>query len=281
MKQILTLLIILKTLTSFGQVFITDSKKWNDLYAFYATCNCSMHETHSYFTNGDSIINDISYKVLYDSTFRATSYSSEIIELTIKGFIRESNSGKEIYYIENGTTKETKIYDFGFNTDSTLTIGLYTYTVHSTDSIDVLGEKRKILYLSDAGVNGLFWISGIGSNRGLFYSQYQDALLLCVKDNNKLIYKNDENYDCVFYDFVSSIDDIKTSTIDVYPNPTKDKFVIKSNKLIESIDIFNSLGKLIMSVSPNMTEFIVNLDKHDKGLYIVRIDNETIKLIKE
>lgn len=84
MKHILTLLIVLKTASSFGQAFLTDAKKWNDLYVFYATCNCSIHETHSYFTNGDSIINETTYQVLYDSTFRATSYSEEIIELTKK-----------------------------------------------------------------------------------------------------------------------------------------------------------------------------------------------------
>ena len=172
MKKILTFLIVLSTASSFGQTFLTDTKKWNDLYAFYATCNCSMHETHSYFISGDSIINETTYKVLYDSTYKATSYSVEIVELTKKGFIREANSGNEIYYIENGENEELKIYDFGFNADSSLTIGLYTYNVYSTDSIDVLGEKRKILYLSDVGENGLFWISGIGSNRGLFYFQY-------------------------------------------------------------------------------------------------------------
>jgi|GEM_PF-6266910 len=31
-------------------------------------------------------------------------------------------------------------------------------TAHSTDSIDVLGEKRKILYLSDARENGVYFI---------------------------------------------------------------------------------------------------------------------------
>lgn len=160
-------------------------------------------------------------------------------------------------------------------------IGLHTYTVHSIDSIDVLGEKRKVLYLSDAGENELYWISGIGSNRGLFYFQYQDALLLCVKDNNDLIYKNDENYDCVFYDYVSSIDEIKSSSITVYPNPTSDNFIIKSNKIIEKVEVFNSVGKLILSVSPNAIGFSMDLDKYEKGIYFIRIDNETIKLIKE
>lgn len=280
MKKILILLIVLKTASSFGQVFLTNTKKWNDLYAFYATCNCSMHETHSYYFDGDSIINENTYKVLYDSTFRAT-YNSDIIEVTKKGFIRESNAGNEIFFIENGTTLETKIYDFGFIPDSILKIGLYTYKVHSTDSIDVLGEKRKILYLSDAGKNGLYWISGIGSNRGLFYFQYQDALLLCVKDQNKLIYKNEDNYDCVFFDFVSSVNEIKSSEITAYPNPTNDSFLITSKKIIECVEIFNSTGKLILTASPNLTEFSVDLSTQENGIYFVRIDENTVKMIKK
>lgn len=104
---------------------------------------------------------------------------------------------------------------------------------------------------------------------------------MCVKDNNDLIYKNDENYDCVFYDYVSSIDEIKSSSITVYPNPTSDNFIIKSNKIIEKVEVFNSVGKLILSVSPNAIDFSMDLDKYEKGIYFIRIDNETIKLIKE
>lgn len=283
MKKMLTFLILLTSTLSFGQSFLSNTKKWNDLYAFHATCNCSMHETHSYFTNGDSIINELSYKILYDSTFRGTSYADEIIELTKKGFIRENNSGDEIYYIENGTTVENKIYDFGCNTGSSLTIGLDTYTVHSTDSIYIIGDKRKVLYLSANKENGLYWISGIGSNKGLFYFQYQQGLLLCVNDNNKLLYKNDQNYDCVYYDydFDSSINETKTSTIDLYPNPTYDKFVIKSTEIIKNITVFNSIGKLIISESPNITDFTMDLSNYVNGLYFVQINNETIKFIKE
>lgn len=129
----------------------------------------------------------------------------------------------------------------------------------------------------------MYWISGIGSNKGLFYFQYQQGLLLCVNDNNKLLYKNDQNYDCVYYDydFNSSINETKTSTIDLYPNPTYDKFVIKSTEIIKNITVFNSIGKLIISKSPNITDFTMDLSNYVNGLYIVQINNETIKFIKE
>jgi len=279
MKLILTLLIVLKITSSFGQVFLNETKKWNDLYSFYATCNCSLFDTHSYYLDGDSTINENLYKVLYDSIYSGPS-NSGTINVTKKGFIREINDGNIIFYIEDGSTEETKIYDFELISGSSITIGLYEYTVHSTDSIEFFGEKRKVLYMTEYGEDGLYWISGIGSNRGLFYFQYEDAKLLCVHDNNELIYENQNGYDCIFFDYIDSVDDIKFPKIKAYPNPTNDKFLITSNKILESVEIFNSTGKRILTANPNKTEFSVDLKNQNSGIYFIRIDNQSVKMIK-
>ena len=280
MKQILTFLIVFNSVFLYGQDFLSDTKKWNDLYEFFATCNCSMHETHSYYLSGDSTIQGKEYKILYDSTYSTNSYSDRI-EVTKKGFIRELKSNKEIFFIENGRSEETKIYDFDFDVDSSLTIGLYTYTVKSTDSVDISGIKRKIIYFSEDENNGLSWISGIGANQGLFYFQFQMGLLLCVKDSNVLIYKDSGDYDCVFFDYVSSINESETNGIKVYPNPAENNLMITSKEVIENVEIYNLSGIMVMSFLPKNTELNVNIRNLKKGIYFARVNNKTIKFIKE
>ena len=277
MKQILIFLIVFNSAFLYGQDFLTDTKKWNDLYVFFATCNCEMYETHSYYLNGDSTIQGKQYKILYDSTY---SYPDRI-EVTKKGFIREPETNKEIFFIENGQAEETKIYDFDFDVDSSLTIGLYTYTVKSTDSVDILGIKRKVIYFSEYEDNGLSWISGIGANQGLFYFQFQMGLLLCVKDSNELIYKDSGDYDCIFFDYVSSINESETDRIKIYPNPTEDNLSISSKEIIENVEIYNSTGIKIMSFVPKNTELTVNIMNLGKGMYFARVNKKTIKFLKE
>ena len=72
----------------------------------------------------------------------------------------------------------------------------------------------------------------------------------------------------------------------VYPNPTQSilNVVSDSNTAIVSIEIFDTLGKIVMGIKPNTTAVRLEIGEINAGLYFVKIATangfETIKLMK-
>ena len=84
-----------------------------------------------------------------------------------------------------------------------------------------------------------------------------------------------------------SVKDFNLSNIEVYPNPTKSKWFLKtSNEIISSVKIYDVLGKKIMTLSTNSNT--VSIDSHSlkSGLYFAQIrmlsgSIGSLKLIKK
>ena len=71
----------------------------------------------------------------------------------------------------------------------------------------------------------------------------------------------------------------------LFPNPTNDSWAIKTNnERIASIQVYDILGKSVLSLTPNNTEAKIDATALSKGLYFAKIatDNGTssLKLIK-
>ncbi|MFV9551846.1 T9SS type A sorting domain-containing protein [Algibacter sp. PT7-4] len=78
----------------------------------------------------------------------------------------------------------------------------------------------------------------------------------------------------------------KISEVKIYPNPTNDIWNIKANNLsISSVNVFDVLGKQVISVSPNSTEAQIDGSRLKTGLYFAKIKTNngtnSIKLIKK
>lgn len=72
--------------------------------------------------------------------------------------------------------------------------------------------------------------------------------------------------------------------ITVYPNPTRDKFTINSNRqdLIGSkIELYNSFGKLIFAETIHNTSITVDLSRYTEGMYFVKIINKQTIITKK
>ncbi|MEA3480261.1 MAG: T9SS type A sorting domain-containing protein [Bacteroidota bacterium] len=77
-------------------------------------------------------------------------------------------------------------------------------------------------------------------------------------------------------DFLTAeISELPTSQTDecihIYPNPTNDRITIKSNKLINHIEIFSSGGELLFSKEFNNAMTTLSLAGYTNGIYFVRI----------
>ncbi|MEA3497299.1 MAG: PKD domain-containing protein, partial [Bacteroidota bacterium] len=69
---------------------------------------------------------------------------------------------------------------------------------------------------------------------------------------------------------VNGITEVENSTLLIYPNPSNGKVYIKSERKIKSINLYNSLGKLILETQDlNAKDY--ELKKQVKGIYFLKI----------
>jgi hypothetical protein len=82
-----------------------------------------------------------------------------------------------------------------------------------------------------------------------------------------------------YHEAITGINEIGgiTEFISIYPNPNGGKFILSSNGIIQSIEIFNVNGKLIYSDSGfiQQTQKEIDLSNYGKGVYILKIQTGT------
>ncbi len=89
-------------------------------------------------------------------------------------------------------------------------------------------------------------------------------------------------FSCPLTSEKSNIINDKDISINIYPNPTKDKLFVESSEEVQSVKIYSISGSLILNTR---TTYEINLSDLNLGLYFVEIQTEnTIKyfeIIKE
>jgi len=98
-------------------------------------------------------------------------------------------------------------------------------------------------------------------------------------EDGELIYMNPNYNSC--YLINTNVEEIQYSSIQVYPNPTKDKIYIKNseNVKIESISLFELKGKKIMEFEKTKTE--LDLSGVSKGIYLLKLTHGNEIIIKK
>jgi len=70
-------------------------------------------------------------------------------------------------------------------------------------------------------------------------------------------------------------------TFRVYPNPFSTSFMVHSKKGMDTINLYNTEGKLIWKGYVNeKSQMEINMRMHSNGIYILQVDNEFVKLTK-
>jgi len=75
----------------------------------------------------------------------------------------------------------------------------------------------------------------------------------------------------VFVDFGTSIETADALSYSIFPNPSNGKLNIESNKSIESVAVYDILGKAIATYQLNNTKNVIDLSRFENGLYILKI----------
>ena len=76
-----------------------------------------------------------------------------------------------------------------------------------------------------------------------------------------------------------ALDSVSNETFKLYPNPVEDYLYIQSSDTtIKNIDIYNILGKRIYS---STSENRLDMSSYSAGIYFVKINNSTFKIVKK
>ncbi|MCP3931972.1 MAG: hypothetical protein GY705_23105 [Bacteroidetes bacterium] len=193
---------------------LEDGAVWSTLRINYPSNGVSDTTTIQYGISGDSIIDGIKYYRIWGcmaSIFHVNHETS-----FYKGSIREEN--KVITFIPEGTDNIDTLYNLNLEigdlfkqsyTDYGWPVYFY---LHSSDSTQLIDESYRRSYhyvVQFEGYEPLEYaftiIEGIGNSNGLFYSVEEPyhllrwkERLLCFGNNEELILKNSDFFDCYY-----------------------------------------------------------------------------------
>jgi hypothetical protein len=243
----------------------------------------------------DTIINSNTYKKLY--LFYDTVFNKN--NATYIGGIREDSS-KKFYFTGDkiihdfkpmleflDSNNELLLYNFSLNVGDTFRDGnlskYYEFLVVSEiDTIQVNSAYRKMFYFEP--IWWVKWIEGIGNIKGLLFTSGDlptnglDNDLICFKQNDTILYFNDEYNDCI-----PLITSIKTEKIDclkikIYPNPATNnivQFEFGDNNRFSTIEIFNCTGVKVNCIHVNnQSNIVYSTEKYQPGIYFYSATNQ-------
>ena len=78
-----------------------------------------------------------------------------------------------------------------------------------------------------------------------------------------------------------SIEDNLKSILKIYPNPTRTSWKISASIIIESIELYDIIGRKVLSVNPKTKDYEVNGTLLSDGVYILLLNGKKVsRLIK-
>ena len=269
------------------KVWIVDERNYdNNNYRF----------TKIAMTDNDTTIDDIVYKKLYD--FSENEFDTTFYRNAYSG-IRE-DSLKRVYFRNFSQNQEYLLYDFSLSKGDTFSMYSYyncnnyqdyVFQIYDIDTIVYEGIPRRLLKIGYAFEDTLaptypnylcFWIEGIGNIEGLLFSScghitsvHIYGSLRCYIHNGTLLYHKYSNgiNDCITP--IMGIEDVlHDNSITLYPNPSNREINISSENIINSVEIFNSLGQRLYQEKINSNEKTIDISSFVNGVYILGVNTE-------
>lgn len=100
---------------------------------------------------------------------------------------------------------------------------------------------------------------------GLEANSNYDAYLTSNCDSN-----NSDEVMITFTTLDLGLDDLKTQSLNYYPNPTSGLVHFKSKSIVDFIEVYNMLGQKVMSLHPNTSDFNVDFSTLNTGTYLIK-----------
>jgi Peptide-N-glycosidase F, C terminal/Peptide-N-glycosidase F, N terminal/Secretion system C-terminal sorting domain len=86
-------------------------------------------------------------------------------------------------------------------------------------------------------------------------------------------------------DTVLNIENYTELEFDYYPNPTKNNISINANSIINSIELYDIQGRILITKMVDDTQMNIDLSNYSNGIYLLKVNSDkgekTIKIVKE
>jgi hypothetical protein len=147
-------------------------------------------------------------------------------------------------------------------------IGVTSFSLNGSSTIDPI---NMIYYFMSGSTNGLT-IYGVSLQTGLVVSQQAISNAGALYFDMMRIQSDCYESQPTRFESSASIKDpvLNTANLLVYPNPFLNSFNIKSNKLINEVEVYNLMGQLLMKQTPNLKQVEINNVDLPQGLYIIK-----------
>ncbi len=262
---------------------------WVNDFAYYTPIG-TIYFFHKFaLTDEDTILDNVTYKKLYK--FRDNEFNPSTSQFI--GGIRE-DSTKRVYYKSvyhpYYTVGSTMLCDFSLSVGDTFSVNDFSVDtvvcqISSIDTINYEGVPRRTFTVKSNSYPNYYlatWIEGIGNYDGLLYDMTTRLVgldflgrLRCYIHNGTLLYHKYSNgiNDCITP--IMGIEDVlHDNSITLYPNPSNREINISSENIINSIEIFNSLGQRVYYSVVNSNTKTIDISSFVNGVYILGINTE-------
>lgn len=305
MKQQILLISFFSAFISWGQMpykpLPETNAAWIQADFLYSAYNGHEHATVTsvVYTLEDTLIQGNSYRKFgshgiadwidnFGSQQNQTSGTDYIP--TSFGYFRQDSAAKKVFLWNDATQSDDLLYDF-----ENLVIGQpYPATVSNVNYPNLLVMAEDSVFLLDGnyyrrwvlGTNAsdsayVSVIEGVGGTNGfnnLIYPQFeQSSNLQCHRSNTQSICENwlsvlmapHYSADC---SSTLSMEDYEQVDISFYPNPTTDLLNITSSKAIQSIEVYDTRGVLILNKTVQQaTSIQLDCSTLENGSYYLKI----------
>ncbi|MDX9906698.1 MAG: hypothetical protein RBS55_08950 [Bacteroidales bacterium] len=281
MKRVFILaLTLLVNLTSNGQIYFPFPEENAYWTVFEYNQNLGMWDTYVYTITGDTAINDLAYKKIYQLN---DTLEGEDTVWKFHACMRQEINNKRIFFIRSylGETIEKLGYDFNVDIGDTISLPAFSYLEYDTlfkrlvtyDSVQLWnGEYRKHYFfasISESGY-GLSVTEGISEYHSafpnlLFWDTFHQSEVTCFRLNGEYLYGPAPGpTDC---DFTVQVKDLSLNNrIICSPNPSKGLIEIyfpEINTEVYDLLLINTLGIPVLDKHIVLTKSTLVLDVHD------------------
>ncbi len=296
MKNILTLLLCAIAINVMAYTpIVINGYSWNvvNLNARPGNAQNIVYQTYSEKIEGDTVINNVTYKKLWRST------DSELANYELIGLVREDVENQKVWaYVGD---KEYLIYDFACKVGDKVTtlkslqsakikIEEAELTIKAIEEIeDLNGVKYNKYTATLENESEIVYYERFGSENGWYSRSYDDVtgggvnFMICVFDaDGNLVFKpeyGDEKIDNIENCYINETINTKISNIDdeqqnIYYN-SQEKTLNVNFEGDEKITIYDTMGKVVMSTTINADTKSISLNLN-AGIYIVTNKNQNI-----
>ena len=224
---------------------------------------CSERSFYHYRFDGDTTINNTSYKQLIKPFLYHVSWGDQApcwiypfgYTTGYMGALREDSVANKVFFLSAGTSNERVLFDYNLIVGDTIQRSC-TIVVESIDSVLIENSYRKRWNFQTCHEGSGYVIEGIGSDNGLIEpldGMWTVGALICVKSDTVVVFNTNRPSD-IGCQLVTSVENhsFNTHKCNIFPNPATNQFTLQFNQPLQSqtsIELTDVQGRAIFQSS--------------------------------